>query len=701
MAAEITISQRAYQYIRQFTIKSIEDASVELITNSVDAYNLTPIENRYIWIELLSDKEIRFIDNALGLSAENLEKCFLQVGNYTADDESRGFFSRGAKDISAIGDIYFDSIHNGLHSQCFIKTDLTGKMTIINEQATAEIRNSLRIYENNNGLSVRINLSKNFWVNDIEKLYNSLCLVSQLRDIVSDNSNYVYIQNFERNFEKRIEYKYPESTLILDMEYTIPDYPEYSARFVVNQTGKPFVQPVKENEMEFGFLIKDRTSVYEVTTVDNKYRWDPYISYIFGHIYCDGIRDLLLKYDKEGPSENNPFPILDPSRITGINKSHPFIIKLFSIPTVRIDMILRQLNKSLTNGMISMADFNSLLEELKKLGLQILNENTVNVNYKKTYDGELAEAINDQRGKYVTYESSYQMVGNYKIKEETIEKYIYDSIIVMDPTLDPENKYILTKENKPAMLPRTDTEDVNDPVNILSLVPIENIDDIKANPYVYKLSESGENIEKLYIFSKGTIDKIITDSEFMKDDNLLVIQFINDINMERRYNINYSDIVTIQINSHNPTINKYLFDLKRRNLVDKDISEGNILSVNDYNSTQSLSFIKELFIDIFSQVIVDNDIENGKIVADSSSSTINANKIINYKNSVISKIEVPMETLFQKHIDNNIETKIKKINEKINLIGKTITENFSSGELSSDVILLREQLVGEITKIVE
>ena len=101
----INISERAYKYIRQFTIKNINDALVELITNATDAYNKTQYIERVIKINIYNESRITVTDCAIGLTSDELSKAFLQVGNYTADDTSRGFFSRGAKDISALGNM--------------------------------------------------------------------------------------------------------------------------------------------------------------------------------------------------------------------------------------------------------------------------------------------------------------------------------------------------------------------------------------------------------------------------------------------------------------------------------------------------------------------------------------------------------------------------------------------------------------------
>ena len=74
----IDLSERMYKYTRTFSIKSIEDAMVELITNCIDAYNSSNIiNNRQIFIECyLSDGIIKVRDYASGLDGNKICECF-------------------------------------------------------------------------------------------------------------------------------------------------------------------------------------------------------------------------------------------------------------------------------------------------------------------------------------------------------------------------------------------------------------------------------------------------------------------------------------------------------------------------------------------------------------------------------------------------------------------------------------------------
>ena len=125
----LSIGSRAYKYIRMGAVKNVVDALIELITNSHDAYNkdstlskphnirIKPYYTGRKYIEKVS-----LIDNAIGLTGDEMERNFLTVGNYTSESGSRGFFSRGAKDISNIGNVTFQSIKNNKYSKVEINS---------------------------------------------------------------------------------------------------------------------------------------------------------------------------------------------------------------------------------------------------------------------------------------------------------------------------------------------------------------------------------------------------------------------------------------------------------------------------------------------------------------------------------------------------------------------------------------------------
>lgn len=680
----IEINERAYKYIRQFSIKSVDDALVELLTNSIDAYKKTSFIERRIDIIIKNPDTVIIRDFALGLTSEELQKCFLQAGNYTASDTSRGFFSRGAKDISAIGDIHFTGIKNDKMSQCLLNTDAYGAVVISDVDATVEIREKYGIAYPQNGLHVELKLLHNFQNMNIDTLMNNLQKIATLRDIFAENRNiitmYTYNSNDEKTFEQRLSYTYPQADTILDMEYTIPGYNNHTARFIVKQTSSPISQPKKETQLEFGFLVKDSTSVYEINTIDSRFRWNPYMNYLYGYIYCDGIHKLLMDYDKYGATLENPYPIIDPARITGINHQHPFIIKMMSIPLVRIDYILRQLNVSKSTSSISIDELNDILSEINNLGENIVDNTPINIRWENNYDQLLAKTIQDDRINYVSYEKAYNVGDNYDIDEITSRNYIKDEIIKLNPEYNPNHVYVLNSDEELVQISNMTYSDIEqDPVRILQMVPTDIVDLLKQQPYIYRISENG-NLEKLYIFEKGSINYTDENVNFKIKNKNFIISFINDINIQERYLIDTSQGINIQINLNNSIVKKYL---------SPDYLADTNIDVTSLKSTKALFFMKELLTDIFANIIMASDVLSKKLMLDSDDYN-NVRKTIDYKNKIISHIEIKIDQIFSKYINDAENTNINSIMTIIGGISTVIGDNMG---VSDELISMKSQLL--------
>ena len=136
----IQFNERAYKFIRGSAVNHIIDAIVELITNADDAYDKGNILKKKINIHIDYNGLLKVTDQALGLNSESMKKCFLQVGNYTSQENNRGFFSRGAKDISSLGNVYFESIKDDKYSKLLLDKNAKGELQISDIPVTKEIR---------------------------------------------------------------------------------------------------------------------------------------------------------------------------------------------------------------------------------------------------------------------------------------------------------------------------------------------------------------------------------------------------------------------------------------------------------------------------------------------------------------------------------------------------------------------------------
>ena len=679
--AFVELNERVYKYIRQFTIKSSEDALVELITNCIDAYNKGGITPRQIFITYNSGI-LKVVDNAIGLSGVDMERCFLQVGDYTNVDSSRGFFSRGAKDISAIGDITFETIKNGLYSRVFLNSDAYGRVEVNEASVTEEQRTQLNIP--NNGLSVTIKLLANFSNFNITQQKLSLSKLAVLRDIMTDQQNIITYNG------DKLSYSYPDSTTLLELSYTVPNYPDATAYFNIYKANSMIQQPYKENELEFGFLIKDSATVYEVGTVDDRFRWDPYMPYIFGYIKCDRIGQLLREYDKFGPTGLNPMPIIDPSRLSGVNKEHPFIISLLSIPKVRVDQVLRDLNTSISSKSISLAEMNDLFNELEKYGLNFIESEDVKMKFVPTYDRELAKAIEDDRMKFVTSEVNYMLNANYSMQQTETDKYIMEKIKVNDPNV----LYVMDENDVLIPVPSNVQQDTTKLVDMIYQMDPNVQSNMLQRPYVYSLDKSG-NLVKLYIFEKGRLERVTNPEEdyVIVKEKKLKIEFINDINIEQRYVITTDNGITIKLNIHNSMIKKYL-------ATDNVKNEVTDLSVSNITSVKSLIFLKDLMIEILAEIITENDIINNRLQLDGNSFG-NMKKILTHRNKIVNRVEDPLEAIFDKFINENLEKKTTSINTILDSISSLVGSKIDLQTEGQDIIQLKQQLDTNLTKVIE
>lgn len=118
---DLTYSTRYYQFNRQFAIRDVFDALVELITNSDDSYhNLYVNKNRSedggpVLIEICEQRKgepslVIVHDKAEGMTLQEMITNFGEVGTRRSKSGARGFMGRGAKDCTALGKMTIESI---------------------------------------------------------------------------------------------------------------------------------------------------------------------------------------------------------------------------------------------------------------------------------------------------------------------------------------------------------------------------------------------------------------------------------------------------------------------------------------------------------------------------------------------------------------------------------------------------------------
>jgi len=374
----LQLNARMYQYIRASAITNIDDALVELITNCVDAYtNINNNPNKITVNMSRKNKYIEVIDQAIGMDAASMKVCFLQVGTYASDNIKRGHFSRGAKDISALGDCTFTAIKDNKYSVCKILFDGRGAILTENSNVTDDIRNATQI--TNNGLHVRVNINNiniitQFKVEDFSYHY-------ALRDILTNPNIEVTFMDTDKSSQQILKYTLPNGEKVVEGDFLVPGYDNITAKFEL------FVSQDKtirySNNMRYnenGILITSSNTIYENSFLQNRnIASNPQSQKIFGRISCDNINTLLKDYENNGASKANPFPIIDSSRLQGLNYQHPFVKQLMLLPIERINAVLVDLEYKDKSNINENLDKAFDIEELHKLNNDIFKQLGLNL----------------------------------------------------------------------------------------------------------------------------------------------------------------------------------------------------------------------------------------------------------------------------------------------------------------------------------
>ena len=400
MATQLVFDPRLYDLMRQTAITTLQEGLVELITNSHDAYisveNMEGGENLNSKpINIFSDKLERtliVIDNAKGMTSDEMTNKLLTVGSLTADEFTRGLIGRGAKDISNIGDVEFVAIKDNKLSMCKIYQNLTGEILIADRDVTQTDRSTYKIL--GNGMYVKIQVDTVVEFPDEINLFKSMRNNFFLRKMYTESSHYVNLNS------KRITYSFPEADEVLDIEFTVPNYPEAIATFKVYRSKEVIPNPLTDLEMQYGILVSSSQSTYECgglyahnSLYSSDYRWNPNMKMIYGELKCDYIDKLAREITTVGKSVENPFLIFDPNRRNGLHKKHPFTNSLYEIPYRWLEILLHKLQDEKDDFLITGEDIEQMLHGLETMLSDNLPVETTVYTWRSKTDQENLNAM--------------------------------------------------------------------------------------------------------------------------------------------------------------------------------------------------------------------------------------------------------------------------------------------------------------------
>lgn len=425
MSTPLILTNRLYRYIKSSAIVGIVQAGVELVTNSDDAYRKSELTApfRFDIVVDYKNKELIVYDQAIGLTGDGMISSFGQVGDYTSDMIARGYFSRGAKDITAIGHATFVAIKDGKISEVSIST--TDMFTVIrkDDDVTQEDRDTYGIVEN--GLWSKLQVKDSITFPSYERM-SEINKYFSMRDIFGNEDNHINIKVIHETgatiHDARLQYKQPaiKETLI-DEEIVVDGYPDIKATFKLYL----FEEPVPEAEYisytENGIIVSSGNALHEVSTFYGDIRNHPYIRHICGRLECSHINKLMYDFDANPDDVNNPFPIIDHSRINGLDRAHPFTKALFRIPHKQLKYVLQDLYENGFEDSEFSESLSSLFKNVELFGTSFFKEMIEEIYSYKPADKTILEGYLTRRAKNVV-SSSEESTYNFQDSETFISK---------------------------------------------------------------------------------------------------------------------------------------------------------------------------------------------------------------------------------------------------------------------------------------
>jgi len=342
-------------------IHDVYDALVELITNADDRYQVLGISGK-IEIEISrgsaagEPSTLRVRDFADGMSKEVMSQKIGHTGGRVSGMEHglavRGTNSRGAKDIAALGKVTFESIPgDGFVHTCEISEFFDFKL-YQPTKITRPVRRRLGILQGT-GTLITITLNPNRKIPSSDILKKNLRLLVPLRDIIGDPQREITFKDGTKRITV-IEPALLSGRDQLKVSFDIPNYSGAKAKLTIRRTSE-HLERERSRFRRGGILIKSRHAIHEATLFDKDLETDPHALRFFGRLVCHHIDELWNQFDQRVEDRadvdpNNPMPVLDPSRRSGLTRQHPFVKALFAEALKRLRPLIEEERRNADMG---------------------------------------------------------------------------------------------------------------------------------------------------------------------------------------------------------------------------------------------------------------------------------------------------------------------------------------------------------------
>ena len=324
-------------------IENIVDAAVELVTNADDEYERMAhagvldgkgcIEIEVQRRKLERPSTFRVRDFGRGMTVNEMElKLGVTGGSVSGMAEGqdvRGSESRGAKDVSTLGMVTFESIarSDGRYHKCVITPDFDIWL-YDSEAATPVLRSTLGIPDGESGLIVTIDIDPSHPIPAHANLAKKISRLVSLRHVLRDRD--VFLKDLGTRKAEKLDPPVQRGKERFSESFAIEGYPEATAKLKIYRASRPFEQGEKARFRLGGILVKSRRAIHEATLFDGALDRDPHALWFYGTLVCPYIDQLNTEFYITARNKSNPRAIIDPARKTGLTKDHPFTKALFA-----------------------------------------------------------------------------------------------------------------------------------------------------------------------------------------------------------------------------------------------------------------------------------------------------------------------------------------------------------------------------------
>lgn len=311
---------RVLKTLADSTIRGVQDAIVELVTNSDDSYAREEQSGKkasgQIEIHISRArgghcKKIEVVDCAEGMGFQTLKKAIEFSGETSGFKEGRtvrGFFGRGLKEsIIALGKGKISTLHNGTLSRTEIyydpkKRDAVYKLaTPIKGIQIEELQKLGFIGKSGTIVEIEVTNEKKDKIPSYSTIEEHITNHYALRDVCSSSKRTLTLQ-FEELYSRgkhgpvftssQLRYSKPKGQLIIDEDVKL-NGGKVHLRIFESQTQ---LSSPRNPQGTAGLIVKTEGAI-----LDNKlfgYDSDPAALYFFGKVICPGIAKIIRNGDE-------------------------------------------------------------------------------------------------------------------------------------------------------------------------------------------------------------------------------------------------------------------------------------------------------------------------------------------------------------------------------------------------------------------